>query len=107
METGLALCTPWLAADPHFTLKVTGMETTYKLPLVLDPQPEGGYTVTCPLIPELVTEGDTVREALQNASDALAALIEAYEDLDRPLPPGLQQSAPDAPIWLETAVVVG
>ena len=50
------------------------METTYKLPIVLMPQPEGGYTVTCPLLPELVTEGDTVREALQNAGDALVAI---------------------------------
>ncbi len=83
------------------------MEVTYKLPVVLDPQPEGGYTVTCPLIPELVTEGDTIREALQNANDALAAIIEAYEDLSRPLPPALQQTTADAPIWLETAVVVG
>lgn len=83
------------------------MEATYKLPVVLDPQPEGGYTVTCPLIPELVTEGDSVREALQNANDALTAIIEAYKDLNRPLPAALQAFAPDAPIWLETAVVVG
>lgn len=31
----------------------------YKLPLVLTPQPEGGYTVASPLLPELVTEGDS------------------------------------------------
>lgn len=83
------------------------METTYKLPLVLAPQPEGGFTVTCPLLPELITEGDTVREALQNANDALSALIEAFEDVHRPLPPVLRAAVPDAPIWLETAVVVG
>ena len=35
----------------------------YKVPLVLEPQPEGGYTVTSPLLPELVTEGDTLDEA--------------------------------------------
>ena len=29
----------------------------YKIPLVLTPQVEGGYTVTSPLLPELVTEG--------------------------------------------------
>jgi len=62
------------------------MQATYKLPLVFGPQSEGGYTVTCPILPELITEGDTVREALTNASDALAAIIEAYEDLGRPLP---------------------
>lgn len=55
--------------------------TVYKLPLVLDPQPEGGYVVTCPLLPELVTEGETVREAMDNANDALEALIEVYRDL--------------------------
>ena len=82
------------------------MGAIYKLPLVLEPQPEGGYTVTCPLLPELITEGDTVQEALNNVADALAAILEAYEDLGRPLPPVLQQVASDAPLWLETAVAV-
>jgi len=82
------------------------METLYKLPLVLTPQLEGGYTVTCPVLPELITEGDTVREALDNTADALAAVIEAYEDLGRPVPPVLRQATLDAPLWLETAVVV-
>ena len=27
------------------------MESIYKVPLVLTPQPEGGFTVTCPLVP--------------------------------------------------------
>ena len=58
----------------------------YKIPLVLTPQPEGGYTVTSPLLPELVTEGDTVDEALSNVKDALAAVVEIYEDLGRTLP---------------------
>lgn len=65
------------------------MNAIYKLPLVLDPQPEGGYTVSCPILPELITEGDTVKEAMTNASDALAAIIETYEDLGRPLPQGI------------------
>ena len=33
----------------------------YRVPLVLTPQPEGGYTVTSPLFPELITEGDSHR----------------------------------------------
>jgi antitoxin HicB len=53
----------------------------YKIPLVFEPQPEGGYTVTCPILPELITEGDTIAEALVNVRDALAAIIEAYADL--------------------------
>ena len=58
----------------------------YKIPLLLAPQPEGGYTVTSPLLPELVTEGDTVEEALANVKDALAAVLEAYDELGRQLP---------------------
>jgi len=57
----------------------------HRLPLVLEPQPEGGYVVTCPILPELITEGDTEQEALQNANEALAALIEAAKVLKRPL----------------------
>lgn len=57
------------------------MQNIYRLPLVLEPQAEGGYTITCPLLPELITEADTLDDVLPNVSDALAAVIEAYEDL--------------------------
>ena len=83
------------------------MSIIYKLPLVLEPQPEGGFTVTCPFLPELITEGDSVKEALDNAEDALAAVIEAYADLSRPLPTALQPVPTIAPMWLETVVAVG
>lgn len=78
----------------------------YKLPLVFEPQPEGGYTVTCPLLPELITEGDTITEVMVNVQDALIAIIEAYEDLGRPLPPVLQQLVLDlkSPFLVEMAV---
>jgi antitoxin HicB len=81
-------------------------KAVYKLPLVFEPQPEGGYTVTCPVLPELITEGDTIAEAMANVEDALLAIIEAYEDLGRPLPPVLQyvELAPHTPFWIETAV---
>ena len=58
----------------------------YRVPLVLTPQPEGGYTATSPLFPELITEGDSIDEALENVADAFAAVVELYEDLGRPLP---------------------
>jgi antitoxin HicB len=76
----------------------------YKIPLILSPQPEGGYTVTSPLLPELVTEGDTVEEALENVKDALAAVIETYEDLGRSLPQNAQVPDATGPVWLETLV---
>jgi antitoxin HicB len=42
--------------------------------------------VTSPSLPELVTEGDTVAEALYHVQDALAAVLELYEDLGKPFP---------------------
>ena len=66
----------------------------YKLPLVFESQPKGGFTVTSPLLPELVTEGDTVEDALENVRDALAAVIEIYRETGRELPPGVPGSRP-------------
>ena len=77
----------------------------YKVPLVLEPQLEGGYTVTSPLLPELVTEGDTLDSALANVKDALLAVIEVYEDLGKPLPRNAQIADANGPVWLETVVV--
>ena len=76
----------------YFELKKREKQHTsqiYKLPLVLEPQPEGGYVVTCPLLPELITEGEDVQDALRNANDALAAIVEAMKELKRPFPPAL------------------
>ena len=76
----------------------------YKIPLVLTPQPEGGYTVTSPLLPELVPEGDSIEEAVANVKDALAAVAEIYEDLGRALPQNVRIQDPNAPVWFETVV---
>ena len=76
----------------------------YKVPLVLTPQLEGGFTVTSPLLPELVTEGDTIEEALANVQDALEATIETYQDLGRQLPKNVQVSDTTSPVWLEALV---
>lgn len=37
------------------------MTRTYTF--VFNPEPEGGYTVTCPALPGLVTYGDTLGQA--------------------------------------------
>jgi len=57
-----------------------------RVPLILSEQPGGGYSVTSPALPELITEGDTVEEALAHVPDALAAVVELYEDLSKPVP---------------------
>jgi antitoxin HicB len=63
----------------------------HRVPLVFEPQPEGGFTVTSPVLPELITEGDTLSEAITNADDALDAVVELYADEGRPLPQMLRR----------------
>lgn len=82
------------------------MMRVYKIPLVLTRQPEGGYTVTSPLLPELVTEGDTLDEALAHVQDAVQAVVELYEDLGKALPESLRQPAEAEAIEFEYAVAV-
>lgn len=67
------------------------MPDVYKVALVLTRQPEGGFTVASPALPELITEGDTLPEALDHGRDALAAVLELYHDLGRALPASLRQ----------------
>ena len=79
----------------------------YKVTVILTPQPEGGYTVTCDELPELVTEGDSVDESLDNVVDAFAATLELYEDLARSLPEGIQIASEKMPAktkrpWFQT-----
>ena len=76
----------------------------YRVPLVFAPQPEGGFTVTSPVLPELVTEGDTLDEAYSNARDALAAVVELYEDEGRDLPAGVALPGDGELIWSDTLV---
>ncbi len=77
-----------------------------RIPLILDPQPEGGYTVTSPLLPELITEGDTVSEALANAEDAFAAVKEIYEDRGHALPDSIYVDQTNGPVSVEAIVSV-
>lgn len=83
------------------------MKNIYKLPLILEPQPEGGYTITCPLLPNLITEADTLEEVLPNVSDALSAIIEAYQDLNQSLPPILQPISETTILWTESLISIG
>lgn len=55
---------------------------------VFEPCEEGGFAVTVPKLPGLVTEGDTYEEALENVKDAvkgyLLILDEANEEIPEP-----------------------
>ena len=85
-------------------LELEGQNVLYRIPLVFDPQPEGGFTVTSPALPELVTEGDSWDEAYANVQDALAAVIEIYSEDGRDLPEGISQSISAGKITTEAMV---
>jgi antitoxin HicB len=75
----------------------------YRIPLVFTPQPEGGYTVTSPALPELVTEGDTLEEAQRNVQDAFAAVVEIYAEQQRALPGAIALPAGEV-VWSDALV---
>ena len=56
-----------------------------KLVLTLRDAREGGYVVTSPLDPELITEAESVEEAFANARDAQKALAASRAKLLRRL----------------------
>src|SRR5271154_12178 len=58
----------------------------FAYPYELMPQPEGGFTVTFPDVPEAITQGDTEIEAAAMAEDALVTALSFYTDRADPLP---------------------
>ncbi len=45
--------------------------------VALTAQPEGGFRATVPVLPDVITEGETRVEALSMAKDAIEAYLEA------------------------------
>ena len=58
----------------------------FDYPVVLEAQPEGGFVVTFPDMPEAITQGEDLDESLLVAVDALETALSMYVDDRRPLP---------------------
>ena len=58
----------------------------YRYTVVFDPEPEGGFTVTCPALPGLVSYGESLEEARAMATDAIQGYLESLRELGRPIP---------------------
>ena len=54
--------------------------------VVMTPDITGGYVVTCPALPGLVTEGDTLAEARAMAIDAIQLYVESLKKDGEPIP---------------------
>lgn len=58
----------------------------YSYTVLFEPAEEGGFVVTCPALPGLVTEGDTLEEARAMAQDAIRGYIESLQKDHLPIP---------------------
>jgi antitoxin HicB len=84
---------PWLKtflergfdADQELFMSKRYTVSDGKMVLTLEEAEEGGYIVTSPLNPELITEAETIEEAFANARDAAKALNRSRVRLMRQL----------------------
>ena len=70
--------------------------TTLEYPIVVEPLPTkegGGFLATAPDLPGCMSDGETPEEALSNIQDAIAAWIEAAQDMGREVPQPSKQLA--------------
>ncbi|MDE1954755.1 MAG: type II toxin-antitoxin system HicB family antitoxin [Betaproteobacteria bacterium] len=58
----------------------------FDYPVVLAPQPDGGFLVSFPDVPEAITQGEDEQEALLVAVDALETALSFYIDARARLP---------------------
>ena len=59
----------------------------YQYTVLYEPAEEGGFVVTVPALPGLVTEGDTLAEARVMAEDAIRGYLESLMKDQLPIPP--------------------
>ena len=60
--------------------------TEYVYTAVFEPAEEGGYVVTVPALPGIVTEGDTLEEARIMVADAVKGYLEVLREDGKPIP---------------------
>lgn len=76
----------------------------YSYTVLFEPAEEGGYVVTCPALPGLVTEGDTLEEARAMARDAIKAYIESLHKDHQPIPQDKRLPLPPVKEEIQVAV---
>jgi len=59
---------------------------SYTYTVVLEPDVKGGFAVCCPALPGVVTEGETVEEALIMAKDAITGYLKSLRKDKLPIP---------------------
>lgn len=68
---------PSLRSQPRMVPPRGSEEVDLRVHVVLEPQKEGGFTVTVPSMPGCISEGETRAEALQNIKEAIELWLAA------------------------------
>lgn len=62
------------------------MTTVRTYAVVLEPEPDGGFTVRVPALPEIVSYGEDEADALAMAEDAIRLVMEDRASRGEPMP---------------------
>ncbi|MBI4175325.1 type II toxin-antitoxin system HicB family antitoxin [Candidatus Berkelbacteria bacterium] len=69
-------------------MKASARVQRQRFTLVLQPEPEGGFTVTVPQLPGCVTYGRTLEEAEVMAAEAITGYLVSLKNHHEPVPAG-------------------
>ncbi len=68
-------------------------ERLHNYTVLFEPAEEGGYIVSCPALPGLHTQGDTLDEARSMAKEAILGYLEVLKKDGRPIPANVELKA--------------
>ncbi len=60
--------------------------TVYTYTALFEPAAEGGYTVTVQMLPRVITEGDTLKEARARVKEAIRGYLKVLRKPNEPIP---------------------
>ena len=58
----------------------------HRFKVVIEEEPEGGYSIFAPLLPGCASQGETVKEAIANIKEAISLYLESLEADNLPIP---------------------
>ncbi|MBF0494875.1 MAG: type II toxin-antitoxin system HicB family antitoxin [Candidatus Omnitrophica bacterium] len=54
--------------------------------IILEKEPNGGFSVSVPALPGCATQGETLEECLENAREAIELFLESLKEDNLPVP---------------------
>lgn len=63
-----------------------GNQYPHKFTVILEPEEDGGYSVHCPALPGCSSQGNSIKEALDNIREAALGVLRVRQDERLPIP---------------------